>query len=80
MIKIDGVSFNEQRLSWHWTSVKLGPRSIRKHLLKGQVPHEVLPIIRDWCDTNGSSRYYNFISIFYFEDTKDATLFALRWV
>lgn len=78
MIKIVDDEFMRHHYSWHWTHIKLGTQSLRKHFSDGPLSSHVYKV-RDWCPENGSEmRYYALISNFYFENPADATLFALR--
>jgi len=51
------------------------------------VPEEIIyrpskgyPRIRRWVDNNIQGRWASHIHLFYFEDSKDATYFLLRWL
>ncbi len=65
----------------HWIQVKV-TRSMAEQMVPEETdyrPARGYPRIRKWIDNNIQGRWASHIHLFYFEDSKDATYFLLRW-
>lgn len=64
-----------------WTEVKV-TRKMAEQMVPEETkyrPSKGYPRIRRWVDNNIQGRWASYIHLFYFEDSKDATYFLLRW-
>lgn len=65
----------------HWTKIKVS-RAIAERMVPEETEHKPArgyPRVRRWIDNNIQGRWASHIHLFYFEDSRDATNFLLRW-
>jgi hypothetical protein len=68
-------------IHYTWTQVKV-TRAMAEQMVPEPVeyrPSKGYPRIRKWIDNNIQGRWASHIHLFYFEDSKDATYFLLRF-
>lgn len=72
----------EFHIMTHWTKVKV-TRAMAEQIVPEELQRSIPAIgysrIRHWIDSNIQGRWASHIHLFYFEDSKDATFFLLRW-